>query len=65
MASSTFYEGLDTSGHLKRVSKRFGKMREITMKRYDTKVWIHLNDNSKCFSEKKRSSIEAKASVFL
>lgn len=55
MASNySFYEGLDNMGHLKRVSKRFGKMREITLKRYDDKIWIHLNDNSKCFTEDKK-----------
>ena len=53
-----FYEGVDSFGRLIRVNKRFGKMREITMKRYDAdKIWIHLNDDSKCFTENKRSDI--------
>ena len=55
MASNyNFYEAVDSFGRLIRVSKRFGKMREITMKKYDDdKIWIHLNDNSKCFTENK------------
>lgn len=50
MASNyQFYEGLDSFGHLSRVSKRFGRMREVTLNRYNDQLWIHLNDNTNCF----------------
>ncbi|MCW4345039.1 MAG: hypothetical protein N0E48_17040 [Candidatus Thiodiazotropha endolucinida] len=40
-----FYEGLSNQDHLIKVSKRFGHMREVTMRLYDNdKLWAHLND---------------------
>ena len=49
-----FYGGLNNHGHLIKVSKRFGYMREFTLRLYDNnELWVHLNDNSKCFNEEK------------
>ena len=41
-----FYEAFNNNGQLIQVKKRFGYMREITLKMYDNgRLWVHLNDN--------------------
>lgn len=50
-AVAGYFEKADTFGRLTKVSKRFGRMREITLKKYDgERFWLHISDNSKCFN---------------
>ena len=59
-----FYEAFNNNGQLIKVSKRFGYMREVTLKMYDNgRLWVHLNDNSKCFGEDKTFDITKSKSI--
>ena len=49
--SFNFFEVCDNIGHLTKVSKRFGKMREIVLRNYgEGRIWVFINDNSKCWN---------------
>ena len=67
MATSSkynFYEGVDRIGKFLKVTKRFGRLREISMKLYENdKLWIHLSDNSTCFTEEKKVDVSKSKSM--
>ena len=55
--SGEFYEAFNNNGQLIKASKRFGYMPEVTLRLYDNgKLWVHLNDNSKCLTDEKNST---------
>ena len=63
MASNNdYFEMKDTFGRLIKVSRRFGKMREISMKKYDiNRIWIFITDNSKCFDYETKAFDQSKS----
>lgn len=62
--SGEFYEAFNNNGQLIKASKRFGYMREVTLRLYDNgKLWVHLNDNSKCLGEEKKFDISKSKSI--
>ena len=53
----------DTNGFLVRVQGKFGYGRKLSLTKWNDKLYLHINDNSKCYENGKIDKVKAKISL--